>query len=152
MNYILYALVAIIVVAGGWWLINNQDALQGTDDTSAGGTMLEGTATGDETAGTDADLGQAAGPDVTVDVEGSPFAFDVKEIRVREGDTVQINFTNTQGSHDWVLDEFGVRTAVLAAGASESVTFVADKKGTFEYYCSVGNHRAQGMVGKLIVE
>lgn len=33
-----------------------------------------------------------------------------------------------------------------------SVTFVADETGTFEYYCSVGNHRGQGMIGKLIVE
>jgi plastocyanin len=29
---------------------------------------------------------------------------------------------------------------------------VADKKGTFEYYCSVGQHRALGMKGKLVVE
>jgi len=40
----------------------------------------------------------------------------------------------------------------VTPGTPTSVTFVADKTGTFEYYCSVGNHRAQGMVGKLIVE
>ena len=32
------------------------------------------------------------------------------------------------------------------------VEFTVDKTGTFEYYCSVGQHRANGMVGNLIVE
>jgi plastocyanin len=29
---------------------------------------------------------------------------------------------------------------------------VADKNGSYEYYCSVGNHRASGMVGVITVE
>jgi uncharacterized cupredoxin-like copper-binding protein len=32
------------------------------------------------------------------------------------------------------------------------VQFVADKTGTFEFYCSVGNHRQMGMVGTLVVQ
>lgn len=86
------------------------------------------------------------------EVTGVPFSFSVKEMRVKQGDTVRVTFTNGEGMHDWVLDEFDVRTEVLEAGASETVEFVADAAGEFEYYCSVGNHRAQGMVGKLIVE
>jgi plastocyanin len=86
------------------------------------------------------------------DISGAPFKFSVKEIRVKQGDTVRINFTNSEGLHDWVVDEFNARTKQLQAGTSETVEFVADKKGEFEYYCSVGTHRAQGMVGKLIVE
>ena len=39
-----------------------------------------------------------------------------------------------------------------ATGQIDEVEFVVDKAGTFEYYCSVGNHRQMGMVGKLIVE
>src|SRR3990167_9256749 len=37
-------------------------------------------------------------------------------------------------------------------GQSASVEFTADKAGGFEYYCSVGTHRAMGMVGAFIVE
>ncbi len=54
--------------------------------------------------------------------------------------------------HDWVVDEFDAKIAQVAAGKTTSVEFVADKTGTFEYYCSVGKHRQNGMVGKLIVE
>ena len=35
---------------------------------------------------------------------------------------------------------------------SAEVEFVASIAGTFEYYCSVGEHRAKGMKGNLIVE
>ena len=40
----------------------------------------------------------------------------------------------------------------INGGETDSIEFVADKVGTFEYYCSVGQHRSMGMVGKLTVE
>lgn len=88
----------------------------------------------------------------TFNVDGVNFAFSTKEIRVKKGDTVTINFTSNGGLHDWTVNEFSARTERVNSGASSSVTFVADKAGTFEYYCSVGTHRQLGMVGSLIVE
>lgn len=86
-------------------------------------------------------------------VEGSNFKFSPAEIRVKKGDTVRILFKNVGGMmHDWVVDEFDARTNQIDVGEEEEIEFVADKAGTFEYYCSVGSHRANGMVGKLIVE
>lgn len=81
-----------------------------------------------------------------------PYEFSIKEIRVKEGDVVRINLITEAGFHDWVIDEFSVKTRQLSAGQSDSIEFVADKKGIFEYYCSVANHRQLGMVGNLIVE
>lgn len=89
---------------------------------------------------------------ITFAVEGKPFAFTPSEIKVKKGDTVKIVFTNKAGFHDWALDEFNAKTKQINAGQTDEVTFTADKIGTFEYYCSVVNHRQQGMVGKLIVE
>lgn len=89
---------------------------------------------------------------MNVMMEGKPFSFSQKEIRVKKGDKVKIQFKNMEGFHDWVIDEFNARTKQLPAGQSEIIEFIADKTGTFEYYCSVGQHRANGMVGKLIVE
>jgi nitrosocyanin len=85
-------------------------------------------------------------------VEGGMFYFKPNEIKVKKGDTVKITLTNKEGLHDWVLDEFNAKTKRIKAGETDTVTFVADKVGTFEYYCSVGNHRAMGMKGNLIVE
>ena len=91
-------------------------------------------------------------PVVTVDVVGGNFYFTPKEIRVKKGDTVTINFKNVDGFHDFKIDEFNVATQRIQAGGTETVQFSADKAGSFEYYCSVGSHRAMGMKGMLIVE
>jgi len=89
---------------------------------------------------------------VVFNVDGFMFGYSLKELRVKKGQTVTVNFTSTGGMHDWVVDEFNATTAQVNTGATTSVTFVADKAGTFEYYCSVGQHRANGMVGNLMVE
>ncbi len=104
--------------------------------------------------GVNVNLGDVlTGPAVKIyNVTGTPFEFSVKEMRVKKGDTVQVVFTNGGGFHNWVIDEFNASTKQISAGQTETIEFVADKSGIFEYYCSVGNHRQQGMVGKLIVE
>lgn len=86
------------------------------------------------------------------DISGENFKFSLNEIRVQQDETVIINFTNTSGFHDWTIDEFDARTKQLQTGQSETVKFVADKTGSFEYYCSVGAHRQMGMKGTLVVE
>lgn len=88
----------------------------------------------------------------TFAVAGLNFSFDMKEIKVKKGDTVQIIFKNTEGMHDWRVDEFNAATKKIKSGEQDMITFVADKSGTFEYYCSVGQHRQMGMKGSLIVE
>ncbi len=77
--------------------------------------------------------------------------FSVKEIRVKKGDRVQVTVTNTKGMHDFVIDEFGVKEET-PLNEKTVIEFVADKTGTFEYYCSKPGHRAKGQWGKLIVE
>ena len=96
-------------------------------------------------------------PDVTFVLSGENYKFmmdgaDNPELRVKAGDIVRIEFTSTNGFHDWKVDEFGAATERVQTGGTTSVEFVADKAGTFEYYCSVGQHRANGMKGNLIVE
>ncbi len=86
-------------------------------------------------------------------VDSFEMGFSLKTLTVKKGDTVKITLTNSgKYTHDWVVDEFSARTKVIKNGETDSITFVADKTGSFEYYCSVMTHRQQGMVGKLIVE
>ena len=85
-------------------------------------------------------------------VTGKNFSFDPALITVRRGDKVKITFINSQGFHDFKIDEFGAATKQIQAPGTEVLEFVADKAGTFEYYCSVGSHRSMGMVGTLVVE
>lgn len=157
----------------------DSEAMMDTEDMMAGDTMLAGDDAhmDDDMIGGDAMPGDGGGSmmgededadgdvslegslDLTIDpnakvfeVTATNFAYDVTEIRVKKGDTVTIAFTAGSGFHDWVIDEFDAATAQVRDGGTSQVTFVADKEGTFEYYCSVGRHRQMGMVGKLIVE
>lgn len=89
---------------------------------------------------------------LTFDVVGGMFYFVPNDITVKKGDTVKINFINAGGFHDFVLDEFDVKTAQINGGETASVEFVADKVGIFEFYCSVGSHRQMGQKGVFTVE
>lgn len=89
---------------------------------------------------------------VVIEMTGQNFRFSPSEIRVKKGALVRIRLTSLDMQHDLVIDELGVRTPVTVAGEASEVEFVAQKSGRFEYYCSVGSHRANGMVGTLIVE
>ena len=85
-------------------------------------------------------------------VTGTNYQFSLNEFRVNQGDTVRITFVNGGGLHDWKIDQFNAATSRLQEGRQETIEFVADQVGQFEYYCSVGNHRALGMKVTLIVE
>ncbi len=74
-------------------------------------------------------------------------------LNVNPGDVVKITLINGQATeHDLTIDEFGVSTGSLTELDQEaSFTFVADKEGTFNYYCKIPGHSAAGMIGVLQV-
>ncbi len=80
------------------------------------------------------------------------FSYSQKEIRVKAGEKVTLTLQNDEGFHDLRIDELNAATEVIKAGESETIEFTPVEAGEYEYYCSVGEHRAMGMAGKLIVE
>ncbi len=93
-----------------------------------------------------------AGQTVELTVEGSNFQFAPATLKVKKGQKIGLTFKNTGGTHDLVIDELNVHTDIIGSGQQQRVEFVADKVGTFAYYCSVSNHRAMGMQGTLTGE
>ena len=85
-------------------------------------------------------------------ISGQNFSFTPSSITVKKGDKVKITFKSIDGFHDFKIDEYGIATQQLKSPAEEVLEFTADKVGSFEYYCSVGTHRAMGMFGTLKVE
>jgi plastocyanin len=148
-----WVIAAIVLLA----LIGGYVAMQGNDDAMEAAESQQENDPGQQAANQSGSQQQQApaatqGQVKSFTVEGSNFKFNPSEIRVKEGDRVRIIFKNTGGFHDWVVDEFGAATKQGNAPAEETIEFVANKKGTFEYYCSVGSHRQMGMKGNLIVE
>ncbi len=85
-------------------------------------------------------------------VTSANFSYDVKEIRVKKGDTVRITLNNSEAKHDLKIDEFNVSTKLIGSGETDTIEFLADKAGQFDYYCTIPGHREAGMKGILIVE
>ncbi len=156
--------IVVILAAAGVWAYNRSEAPADTTDMSGDmGEMMPATST--PTSSTPAasnggsnpqpgSTGQTSNPTgiKTFTVSGQNFSFTPSTITVNKGDAVKIIFKNSGGMHDLRIDAFNVTTPVIGSGKEASVQFVASKTGTFEYYCSVGNHRAMGMFGTLIVK
>ena len=123
-----------------------------------GAALEEGAIENEAQSGTVIDEGTGFAVDAsegqtkTFDVTGKNFEFSLKEIRVKIGDTVRVNFTSAGGTHNWMIDEFSATTETVNQGGASAVIFTANKAGEFEYYCGIGSHRSLGMVGTLIVE
>lgn len=134
---ILVLIIAILLVSKDKPTASNT---MGVETTSVPQTV-------EETAGT---LAEDVQPFM---IEGGSFYFKPNEIRVKVGQKVKVTLSPVgEMTHDFIIDEFNVRTKQIEAGETDIVEFTPDKVGTYEFYCSVGKHRSMGMVGKLIVE
>lgn len=102
----------------------------------------------DSNSGTSMEVGNPT----VVEVEGGMFYYKPDMIKAKQGDTIKLVFKNVSGMHDFVIDDLSVKTPVIKQDETTEVTFVAETVGTYEFYCSVGDHRARGMVGTLVIE
>ncbi|MGI8419036.1 MAG: cupredoxin domain-containing protein [Candidatus Levyibacteriota bacterium] len=157
MKALVIIIVLIILAGGGYYYYQSQHtvaapAMQHTNTTTVheGGSMKASPTTSASSNG--AMMKEHSDNSVKqFTVEGKNFSMTPSKLSVNKGDKVEITYKNTDGTHDFVLDEFNARTKVLQGGEEATVSFTADKAGSFHYYCSVGNHRAMGMVGTLTV-
>lgn len=100
--------------------------------------------------------GEAGESEMAADyqIDMSNFEYSVTEMTASPGQTLVVNLTTTDGMHDLVIDELGVQSSILNTGESQLIEIVIPEDaaaGEYEYYCSVGNHRAMGMVGTLTI-
>lgn len=84
-------------------------------------------------------------------IEAGSFYFKPNLIRVKKGEKVKLTLTAVSMMHDFNIDELSVKVPLTRDGTSSTVEFTPTIAGEFEFYCSVGAHRAMGQVGKLIV-
>jgi plastocyanin len=164
-NTVIIGIVAIVLALGAWYYFGRVPAPVPQDNSSVSSGMQNtsdnapagGMETGELPAGTPVNAGVGANAGVTAGsvksftVTGSNYSFSPNSISVKRGDHVKITFQNANGSHDLKIDGFNVGTPIIGSGQSASVEFIADKTGSFQYYCAVGNHRAMGMWGTLVV-
>lgn len=88
-------------------------------------------------------------PSEEIVIKASNYAFDQKEYRIKQGETVKIVFENDEGNHGVMIP--GLDLQLSKKNPSQVIT--ADKPGEYEIVCSVmcGSGHS-GMTSKLIIE
>jgi cytochrome c oxidase subunit II len=99
-----------------------------------------------------ADLDQNSVPHKTVEMTAEHFHFTPEEVHVPQGTLVTLKITALDGTHGFDLGAFGI-DETIAEKETKTVTFYAEKKGSFGFHCShfcgIGH---LGMTGKIIVD
>lgn len=156
MKTLFLGLVGLILVVGLFVYLSQTGGrgLTGEPTVREAGTTTPSRPATTTATSTSATTPQADDSDtMEIAVHGANYTFTPTTITVQEGQKVKLTFTSDSGLHDFVIDEIpGAKTGQLQAGKSQTIEFTASKKGTYEYYCSVGNHRAMGMKGTFIVQ
>ncbi len=140
-NKLISVIIVVVLIAGGFLLFKNRSIAPTEVEIDSNMPV----------PGSDVDEMIVEKEVKEFSIDEIPFSLSPSTITVNLGDTVRITVKNKKGTHDLKIDEFGAATRILNVGEEQIITFVADKTGTFQYYCSVGNHRALGMVGILTV-
>src|SRR3990170_2222085 len=93
----------------------------------------------------------AAPVDHHIRIEASSFEYSPATIKVNPGDTVTIELAATDVVHGLYLDGYGLNLTA-DPGRTSTLTFVADRPGSFSFRCSVTCGPLHPfMIGKLNV-
>ena len=87
------------------------------------------------------------------DITASRFQFEPARLEVREGDAVRLTLRSTDTTHGFGIKELRVEAVIPKGGEPVTVEFVADRAGTFEFFCTeYCGPRHRDMRGTLLVE
>lgn len=138
---IIIVVVIVILGAAGYFLYSRQKGYQAPTTTTPPQTQTPQTT--EETV-------TSEGREIVV--EGDEFSFSPSSISLKKGEKIKLTFNNV-GSfpHNLTVEELGIATKTIGSGETDSIEFTAED-GTYTIFCSVGNHRAQGLEGELEVE
>jgi len=83
-----------------------------------------------------------------ITIDAKRFEFNPNVIKIKEGEAVRLKINNIDGEHGFSIPELGIEVH-----DEKGTLFIADKKGTFDFYCHhyCGSGHG-GMKGVLIVE
>ena len=93
---------------------------------------------------------ELTGETKTFDIVATNWEFTPSLIEVNLGDKVELHLTSSQGTHGIAFLEFEV-SETLREGEDIHTEFIADKTGTFNFFCTVPCGKGHGGMRGLIV-
>jgi len=93
------------------------------------------------------------GENLTIAADASALKFDKSELQAKAGKVTVTMDNPSDTPHNVVIDGGTNDKPGETVGKGEKSVASADlEAGEYTYYCAVGDHRAEGMEGKLTVE
>ncbi|HZZ99223.1 MAG TPA: plastocyanin/azurin family copper-binding protein [Candidatus Paceibacterota bacterium] len=150
-TFIIVLIIVVLAVAGYFlWRGQASDNLVLSPSPSASLSPTASASVSPSASSSPANSTASTVKNITVD--GRSFSFNPSTITVNKGDTVNLTFMDEGGNHNLFIEGYNLKTATISGGQSQTLHFVADKTGTFQFYCTVDSHRELGMVGTLTVK
>jgi PQQ system protein len=92
----------------------------------------------------------------TIQISESEFSLNPSTVTLQQTGTYEFAVMNDgQITHALEIEEEGggaeAKTGDIAAGETKTVRFTFSAEGTYEMYCPIGNHKAMGMKGTVVV-
>lgn len=147
-------LIFILVVGAGW--IMSKKPVQKAEENLVMEEKMEPVsdtieATDAGTMANDVTLVQDEQMQKSAEMEAGAFYYKPDTLTAQVGKPVKFTLKSVDMMHDFNIDELGVKSPIVKAGESYVIEFTPTKAGTFEFYCSVGQHRSKGQIGKITV-
>ena len=144
------AILVLVVLIGGFFLFSGGF----NSSSSSSSNNVQGIVAAEKNNSQDTgSASESSTPEIKeFNVIAKKWDFSPSTITVNEGDTVILNVESIDVTHGFVISEFGVSER-LEPGKTTTVEFIADKKGTYTFFCNVYCGRGHSsMRGTLIVE
>ncbi|QQG47612.1 MAG: DUF4330 family protein [Candidatus Woesebacteria bacterium] len=138
MGKLVIVIAIIVVIAGGVFLILNNKNYSTNTTTSETNPSPSSNVTKESNK---------------ITVEASEFAFKPSLISFKKGEKVELIFKNNgQYPHNLTISDINLATKTVSPGGTDTITFTADKTGSFSFMCTIDSHADKGMKGTIVVE
>jgi heme/copper-type cytochrome/quinol oxidase subunit 2 len=84
-------------------------------------------------------------------IDSFSYGFTPNTIELTKGEKVVLYINNKGGFHSFSIPSSNIEVQT-PSGETTAVEYTAEKEGTFEFKCTIGNHAAQGQKGTIIVK
>ena len=144
-GYMIIGGIAVIVALGAYFGVRTLVPVNGTSPVFAAPTNTFIKATFSPQSGYTFTSQSSGGRGQNIGV-----GYNSPTITMKKGELNSIHLINEDrdSQHNLNIDAFKVHTGDLGYFQSKSVTFIADKAGTFQYYCTIHPE----MKGKLVIQ
>lgn len=79
-------------------------------------------------------------------------AFEPERLRFSAGETVEFSLNSVDEVHTFTVEGLDINWVVTKENEPQSYSFVFERPGTYNLVCVIPGHKADGMVGQIVVE